>query len=143
MIEYILRNSIGILEILEDGKLIQIDASLMGVLNRLANQSLRTVETTLKQTRKILHCSNKIPLYINDHILFLQLRPLRAKEPFLINYYAIAKSLTKTKDTITIYFKSGTSVDSIALNPFVRQMKLSNGLIDALESNLKNKKVFT
>lgn len=143
MIEYILRDDYGMLEICEDGKITHVDSSLLGLLNSWSSQSLRSVETTLSATKKLLNCRNKLPLYIHTNLLFLQLRTIRSKTSFLINYFAIAKLLTnRCKDT-TIFFKSGVFVNFDSRYTIKRQMELSKILLESLESNDKFKKVFT
>lgn len=143
MIEYIVRDKFGLLEICEDGLIFKRDVSLMGLLNLWSSLSLRTVETTLKITKKILNCSHKIPLYIDSNLLFLQLRTIRSKTPFLINYYAIAKLLSQSCHKTSIVFKSGITVDFNSYPILKRQMELSNRILKSLESNIQNKKVFT
>ena len=143
MIEYILRDQYGMLEISEDGQVTHRDISLLGLLNQISYQSLRSVETTLKLTQKLLQCTHKIPLYINPSILLIQLRTIRSKNPFLLNYFAIAKLLPTKGKGITVFFKSGAHVKYDASKPLRRQLELSIIILESLESNSKNKKVFT
>jgi hypothetical protein len=143
MIEYIVRDNNGLLEICEDGLIFKVDSSLMGLLNLWSNHALRSVETTLRTTQKLLNCRHKIPLYINSNMLFLQLRTIRSKTPFLINYFAIAKLLPNRHNETTIFFKSGVSVNFDSIHTTKRQLDLSKVILESLESNTKNKKVFT
>ena len=133
VIEYILRDQYGTLEICEEGQVTKRDISLLGLLNQISNQSLRSVETTLKLTQKLLHCSHKIPLYINPSILLIQLRTIRSKNPYLLNYFAIAKLLPTNGNGITIFFKSGAHVKYDTAKPLTRQLKLSKVILESLE----------
>ncbi len=136
MIDYIRKTASGLLEIVTDNHKVTVDQALTGYLNHLAQQSLRSIDTILKQTRKILKCSQKVPIYINNGLVLIQYYPLRSPSTLLINYLSIAHITDERNDTCTLYFKSGATLVLNNLKRLIKQKELAKKLIDYLDLNM-------
>lgn len=136
MIDYIKKTANGLLETHVNNQMTIVDQAITGYLNHLAHISLRNLDTILKLTRKILKCTQKVPIYINKELLLIQYGSLRSSSALLINYRSIAHISVEKNNVGMIYFKSGTILKINNHKQLINQIELIKKLIDYLDLNM-------
>lgn len=136
MIDYIKKTANGLLETHVNNQMTIVDQAITGYLNHLAHISLRNLDTILKLTRKILKCTQKVPIYINKELLLIQYGSLRSSSSLLIHYRSIAHISVEKNNVGMIYFKSGTILKINNHKQLINQIELIKKLIDYLDLNM-------
>ncbi|WP_162164081.1 competence protein ComK [Acholeplasma hippikon] len=82
-----------------------IERSALGVIKKLCMRNLFTLEGYLKATKKTFNLGYKVPIYINDHHIFIYTKALKDYDNIFINYTEI-KEVKSNKFGIEITFNN-------------------------------------
>jgi hypothetical protein len=133
MIDYIRRSEFGLLDVAKD-QVIQIyDEPITRFLERLAHQKLSTLSGIIEGTKRALKIKSKPPLYFGVSLLLMQIQSIRSETAYLINYFAVARTVQLPGNEVLIYYKSGHVTKYRGYGTFLRQWESANRILRYLE----------
>ena len=96
--------------LVSNNKEILIDVPLKRYLNNLLISELTTLDGRLISTKKIIGKKIKIPIYINENIMFIQIYSINGKNTLLLNYFMI-DSFNVEKSKVIVYFNDNSKLE--------------------------------
>jgi len=138
MIDYIIRSEYGLLDVVMDQMIQVFDEPLTRYLERLANRRFSTLSGMIEGTKRVLSIHSKPPLYFGKGILLMQIRSIRSETAFLINYFAVSRTVKLPCNEVLIYYKSGHVTKYRGYKTFLRQWEYANAILRHIEETERN-----
>jgi hypothetical protein len=132
MIDYIIKKEDNCLYIVKDQDYLIKDIPIQRYFNSLLIDSFTNLQALEKAMKKLFAFNSKIPIYVDEQTLFMNIKSYRLEGSIYINYFAILSYYEVDKE-IVVSFYDGHCLKLKSRYCFYNQIKKCQRIIEHLK----------
>jgi hypothetical protein len=132
LLDYIIKKNDNKLYLSENNHYLVLDKTIQKYINSCLIKRFTNLAGVEKTTKRLFNFKSKVPLYVDENTLLMNIRSYRQENSMYINYFSILKYVNTPKEVI-IHFYSGHCLKLQSRYSFIAQVKKCKTIIDYLQ----------